>query len=218
MLRARPRRLRRAFPQSLCLLFLGLCLAVAGICSPVVLGASGKSPCCAGAFLTSGYFAAGLPYDEVNRGSIAYDKSSNVAFGYDGVAMLTANARWKHAADTRTSLVEFAQFLAAEAGTIDPALVRFSQSSISRNFSSGGTIQDLATGLRSGTVNPADIPAIRLVQQDGNLFTLDNRRLWSFQQAEVPIPYRMATPQEAAGEAWKFTTQNGGTSIRVRGQ
>jgi hypothetical protein len=89
---------------------------------------------------------------------------------------------------------------------------------MSANFSSGGTIQDLATGLRNGAVNSSDIPPIRLVEQEGNLFTLDNRRLWSFQQAEMPIPYRMATPQEAMGEAWKFTTQNGGTSIRVRGQ
>ena len=112
----------------------------------------------------------------------------------------------------------FAGFLAAETTTIDAASVRFSQSSISRNFSTGGTIDDLAAGLRNGSINPADIPPIRLVEQDGNLFSLDNRRLWSFQQAEVPVPYRMATPQEAAGEAWKFTTQNGGTSIRVRGQ
>jgi hypothetical protein len=76
--------------------------------------------------------------------------------------------------------------------------VRFSQSSISRNFSTGGTIDDLAAGLRSGSVNPASIPPIRLVQQEGNLFTLDNRRLWSFQQAEVPVPFRMATSQERA--------------------
>ena len=108
--------------------------------------------------------------------------------------------------------------LAAETTTIDAASVRFSQSSISRNFSTGGTIDDLAAGLRNGSINPANIPPIRLIEQDGNLFSLDNRRLWSFQQAEVPVPYRMATPQEAAGEAWKFTTQSGGTSIRVRGQ
>ena len=104
------------------------------------------------------------------------------------------------------------------ANTIDSAAVRFSQSSISRNFSTGGAIDDLASGLRTGSVNPTSIPPIRLVEREGTMFTLDNRRLWSFQQAEVPVPYRMATPQEAAAEAWKFTTPNGGTSIRVRGQ
>ena len=114
------------------------------------------------------------------------------------------------------ALLFFAGFLAAK--TIDPAAVRFSQNSISRNFSSGGAIEDLAAGLRNGSVNPANIPPVRLVEREGNLFTLDNRRLWSFQQAETPVPFRMATPQEIADEAWKFTTQNGGTSIRVRGQ
>ncbi len=104
------------------------------------------------------------------------------------------------------------------ANTIDSAAVRFSQNSISRNFSAGGTIDDLAAGLRSGSVNPTSIPPIRLVEREGSMFTLDNRRLWSFQQAEVPIPYRMATPQEAASETWKFRTTIGGTSIRVRGQ
>ena len=112
----------------------------------------------------------------------------------------------------------YADDLAVAANTIDSAAVRFSQSSISRNFSAGGTIDDLATGLRSGSVNPTSIPPIRLVEREGSMFTLDNRRLWSFQQAEVPVPYRMATPQEAAAEAWKFTTPNGGNSIRVRGQ
>lgn len=104
------------------------------------------------------------------------------------------------------------------AKTIDPAAVRFSQSSISRNFSAGGSVDDLAAGLRSGTVKAGDVPAIRLVEKDGNLFSLDNRRLEAFRRAETPIPYRMATPEEAAAEAWKFTTKNNGTSIRVRGE
>jgi hypothetical protein len=116
------------------------------------------------------------------------------------------------------SVVTAARVEAAVVNTIDSAAVRFSQSSISRNFSAGGTIDDLAAGLRSGSVNPNSLPPIRLVEREGSMFTLDNRRLWSFQQAEVPIPYRMATPQEAAAEAWKFTTPNGGASIRVRGQ
>lgn len=28
----------------------------------------------------------------------------------------------------------------------------------------------------------------------------------------------VATPEQAAAQAWKFTTENGGTSIRIRGQ
>jgi hypothetical protein len=108
--------------------------------------------------------------------------------------------------------------VAAEAGgTIDPALVRFSQNSVKGSFSDGGTIDELAAGLRDGSINPADVPPIRVVERDGELFTLDNRRLLAFQRAGVPIPYRFATPEEAASESWKFTTTNNGQSIRVRG-
>jgi len=39
-----------------------------------------------------------------------------------------------------------------------------------------------------------------------------------FRRAGIEIPYRMATPEAAAAEAWKFTTRNGGASIRVRGE
>ena len=45
-----------------------------------------------------------------------------------------------------------------------------------------------------------------------------NRRLVTFQKAGVSqVPYRMATPEEAAHEAWKFTANSGGDSILIRG-
>jgi hypothetical protein len=100
---------------------------------------------------------------------------------------------------------------------IDPSTVRFSQSSVSPTFSAGGTINDLAEGLGNGTINPADVPPIRVVQQGEDLVSLDNRRLLAFQMAGVDVPYVMASPEEAAAEAWKFTSTNGGTSIRIRG-
>jgi hypothetical protein len=46
---------------------------------------------------------------------------------------------------------------------------------------------------------------------------LDNRRLAAFQQAGVKVPYRLATPEEATNEEWKFTTKNDGISIVIRG-
>ena len=107
-------------------------------------------------------------------------------------------------------------FLAAE-DVIDPAVVRFSQDSVRGTFKDGRSIDDLVAGLKGGSVKSGDVPAIRLVERDGDLFSLDNRRLLAFQRAGVPVPYRMATADEAASEAWKFTTTNGGVSIRVRG-
>jgi hypothetical protein len=103
-------------------------------------------------------------------------------------------------------------------GWINPRDVRFSQDSIKATLSdSGGRIDDLARGLRDGTVRPENVPPIRLVDRDGLLFTLDNRRLWAFQQAGLDVPCVMATPAEVASEAWKFTTRNGGISIGIRG-
>ena len=76
----------------------------------------------------------------------------------------------------------------------------------------------MADALKSGALKADQVPAIRLVDKDGVLFTLDNRRLEAFRRAEMNVPYRMATPEEAASEAWKFTTRNEGTSIRIRGE
>ncbi|MFJ4409567.1 RHS repeat-associated core domain-containing protein [Streptomyces sp. NPDC088910] len=101
-------------------------------------------------------------------------------------------------------------------GTIDPSLVRFSQDTVSPRFGSGETIEQTAAGLRSGYIKPEDLPTVRLQYKDGNLFSLDNRRLVAFQKAGIQMPFRMATPEEIAGEAWKFTTKNDGASILIQ--
>nr|WP_246421894.1 RHS repeat-associated core domain-containing protein [Nocardiopsis mwathae] len=102
-------------------------------------------------------------------------------------------------------------------GSINPGLVRFSQDSVGKNFSNGMSIEHVAAGLRSKWISAGDIPPIRLTVRNGNLFTLDNRRLVAFQKAGVPAPFRMATAEEAASEAWKFTTVTNGRSILIRG-
>jgi hypothetical protein len=107
--------------------------------------------------------------------------------------------------------------IAAEGGgrLINPNLVRFSQDSISANFSDGSSVAGMADRLAAG--ERINVPPIRLVNHpDGGLFTLDNRRLVAFQQAGVPIPYRMATADEFANESWKFTTVTLGRSIQLR--
>jgi hypothetical protein len=101
---------------------------------------------------------------------------------------------------------------------VDPNEVRFSQHSISYRFRDGGTIDDLAEGLRTGQIRPEDVPPLRLLEKDGRYFTLDNRRLEAFRRAGAKIPWRMATPEEVAAESWKFTTTNGGVTVRVRGE
>ena len=100
---------------------------------------------------------------------------------------------------------------------LDPQSIRFSQASIKATFRDGTSIDDLVEELQSGRLHPHNVPAIRVFERDGKLFTLDNRRLEAFRRAGVHVPVRMATPQEIAEEAWKFTTPNDGESIRIRG-
>ena len=103
-------------------------------------------------------------------------------------------------------------------GRVNPNSVRFSQDSISSNFKNGNSVSDTAAELRNGDVSADDFPPVRLVERDGNLYTLDNRRLAAFQQAGLPdVPYEMATSEEAAAEDWKFTTETNGLSIEIRG-
>jgi RHS repeat-associated protein len=116
-----------------------------------------------------------------------------------------------------------AEAIAAESGTIDPALVRFSQDSISGSFKNGGTISDLVSALNGpgGADLASQIPPIRLVVgDDGLLYTLDNRRLAAFSMTDLQVPYQMATPEEISAEwASKFTTtpqQGMGQFITVR--
>ena len=100
---------------------------------------------------------------------------------------------------------------------LNPQSIRFSQASIKATFRDGTSIDDLAEGLRSGRIHPPDVPAIRVFERDGKLYTLDNRRLEAHRTADVDVPVRMATPQEIAEEAWKYTTPNDGVSVRIRG-
>lgn len=101
---------------------------------------------------------------------------------------------------------------------ISPTEIRFTQDSISKNLSDGRSVQDLIDGLSSGSISPDSIPPIRIFQKDGNIYALDNRRLYAFQQAGISPKTVWATPAEIAREtAWKMSTTNGGTSIIVRG-
>jgi hypothetical protein len=118
---------------------------------------------------------------------------------------------WRGAPEAATSEA------VATSGEIDPAIIRFTQNSISSTFRDGGSVADLARRLQAGAVNPYDIPPIRLVEHQGNLFSLDNRRLVAFQQAGVNVPFRMATAEEIGYEwAKKFTTQVAGSSVQLR--
>jgi hypothetical protein len=105
----------------------------------------------------------------------------------------------------------------------------------------GGNIQ----GLQNGMLSVDDFPPIRVFTKtpemddwppmvkifcdgtgylgdpqylaNGQVYSLDNRRLYVFQQAGVTdIPVEWAPLEEIRHEIWKFDTQNKGISIFVR--
>ena len=49
-------------------------------------------------------------------------------------------------------------------------------------------------------------------------YTLDNRRLEAFRRARVDVPYIMAGPRDVSILSRRFTTQNEGMSVVVRGE
>ena len=103
---------------------------------------------------------------------------------------------------------------------LDPNDIYYTQDSIGRNFSDGRSVDDMITGLKNGSITKDSVPDIRVFKQGGKIFTLDNRRLYAFKQAgmsEINATWvNPLTPSIAKELAWKFTTMNGGISIRVR--
>jgi len=122
----------------------------------------------------------------------------------------------------RTPFVASAAGEDGEDGFIDPTKIRFSQDSISGNFRNGQSIDDVSRALRSaeGAELAKNFEPIRLVERNGLLYTLDNRRLAAFSAAGRQVPFRWATSEEIEKE-WldKFTTtpaQGWGKFITIR--
>jgi hypothetical protein len=85
-----------------------------------------------------------------------------------------------------------AERIAASSSELEPGLynlnpkeIRFSQPNVSPHFNNGTRVDDLTEQLKLGFVSPSDIPPIQVVQQDGKLFSLDNRRLLAFNAVGV---------------------------------
>ncbi|MCC9624680.1 DUF637 domain-containing protein [Thalassospira sp. MA62] len=110
-------------------------------------------------------------------------------------------------------------FVTNVSGSLNPSLIRFTQDSINARFSDGRSVDDLVAGLRNGSIDPSSLPPIRTFDVNGQLFSLDNRRLYAYQQAGLDVPTTPATAAEIARDSrFKFSTVNGGLDIAVRGR
>ncbi|RUP01594.1 MAG: hypothetical protein EKK34_28450, partial [Mycobacterium sp.] len=72
------------------------------------------------------------------------------------------------------------------AGHISPLQIRYSQNSISTKFRNGGSVEEFSDLVRDGKLNPNNVPPIRIVEFDGELYSLDNRRPWAYRRPNVP--------------------------------
>ena len=152
--------------------------------------------------------------------SIALDRSQralkeeNAANGgYGMIANLSSYALSKFTNKAFSFLIKEEFQSLSTTGVIDPRKIRFSQNNIASNFKNGDDVQNLIDKLKSG--QKIEIEPIRIVEKDGMIFTLDNRRLYAFQKAGMEIPY-VKLDKIPKKENFKFSTTNNGVSIEVR--
>lgn len=107
---------------------------------------------------------------------------------------------------------------------LNPLDIYFCQDTISSKFRircrhSNKRIGETLDELCEGRLSIYHIPTISVMKKNGKWFTADNRRLWVFRELErlgkcesVPVNLIDDIPYD------KFTTENGGASVEVRGE
>jgi hypothetical protein len=91
----------------------------------------------------------------------------------------------------------------------DPAVVLYTQDSISALFANGKSIESMREALESGELAATDVEPIMVQLWKGRLWSYDNRRLWAFKHAGVQVRCRFGSPREIAANKFKLTTGDG---------
>jgi len=103
---------------------------------------------------------------------------------------------------------------------LKPSDILYAQDSISNRFRGLPIryIGDTLDKLLKDSSYIQNIPNIEVVEINGKLFSMDNRRLWVYKKAEeLGSLEKIDVIRTSSFNRNKFTTKNGGTSIRVRG-
>mmetsp|Transcript_6572 Transcript_6572/g.20121 ORF Transcript_6572/g.20121 Transcript_6572/m.20121 type:complete len:185 (-) Transcript_6572:100-654(-) len=97
--------------------------------------------------------------------------------------------------------------------------IRYSQESIKGVFMDGRPISVMRQELASGKKSIEDIPPISVVVTNGQVYSADNRRLWTFRHSGMPLDMRVpvAVGNSNAAFVRKMTTPTAGLTIRRRG-
>ncbi len=104
-------------------------------------------------------------------------------------------------------------------GKVNATSIRFSQEAYSPNFSKGGTVDDLVKNFKESADYADKVEPIILVKypKDGQIYSVDNRRLRAAQEAGVEIRYEKKEWNELTPQEQKhFDTKTQGESIHQR--
>ena len=144
--------------------------------------------------------------------------------GFIETIPLEQQTAWDNVLTSSDSRLQYAKSDNAKLIEANPAEIRYSQDTISPRYSDGRTVQETRDALASGEISYDDLPTIRVVRwDDGNLWSLDHRRLWAVRESDVydTITVILEDINDPAirKEAWrKLTTYTEGLSIEIKGQ
>lgn len=103
-----------------------------------------------------------------------------------------------------------------------PSQIRFAQKSVGSKFRDGRTLEETACQLARADMEKRDVEMIRIVRHDdGNLYSMDNRRLAVFRLLEMSgktkiVKARLVSKDDGEWK-FKFDTACSGQSVEVRG-
>ncbi len=97
--------------------------------------------------------------------------------------------------------------------------LRFTHDEIDSKFTIGKTLWELVNKLHTDPDYINQVSPLRVVEINGKLFSLDNRRLAAFTLAGIEhLPVKWATPGEVADDLiWRFSTVSEGMWVKIRG-
>jgi hypothetical protein len=108
-------------------------------------------------------------------------------------------------------------------GFVDPARIRTLQRGVSSQFNpsrsmgSSPTLLDTVNQLRANAVVADRIPPVRIFERNGQVFTLDHRRIVAHRLAGVRVRFRKSSVEDVIKELHgKLDTKDEGLSIRIR--
>jgi len=134
---------------------------------------------------------------------------------------LLVNPAWREGACKAKELILKRRLERAKEGeevVVTLGQLRYSQESIKGFFCDGRPVSRMLSELHDGEKNIEDIPTISAVVHDATVYSLDNRRLWTFKHCGMSSNTFITVTAGRRDQKFfrKYTTPTGGVSVRRR--